>query len=93
MLLERMHLQLSDHVVEPGPFIRTEVDEFTPEIPGSTPAHHRLGNVKGRFMIRRMDPQLEGRPRLHFNKAEDTAASDGKIVEGAVAGYNIRRAE
>lgn len=82
--LERMHLQLPDHMVESGPFIRTEVDKFTPENPRATPPHNGLGNLNGRFIIRRMDPQMKRRPRLHFDEAEDTTASNGEITQSAI---------
>lgn len=88
-----MLFQLSDHIVEPGPFIRTEIDEFTTETSGSTPPHGGLGNLDGRFVPGCMDAQREDRPRPDIDEAEDTATSNGKIVESAVARYNIRRAE
>ncbi len=88
-----MLLQLSNHMVEPGPFIWAEVDELAPKTAGSTPSHDGLGNLDGRFVLGCMDAQREDRPRLHMDKAEDTATSNGKIVESAIPCYNIRRAE
>jgi hypothetical protein len=80
-------------MVEPGPFIRTKVDKFTSETSGSTPSHNGFGNLDGRFVLGCMDPQLKDRPRFHIDEAKNTATSNGKIVERAIARYNIRRAE
>ena len=80
-------------MVEPGPFIWAEVDELAPKTAGATPSHDGLGNLDGRFVLGCMDAQLEDRPRLHFNEAEHAATSNGKIVESAIARYNIRGAE
>ncbi len=91
--LERMLLQLPNHMVESGPFIWAEVDKFAPKASGPTPSHNGLGNLDGRFIPGCMDAQREDRPRLHIDEAEDTATSNGKIVESAIARYNIRRVE
>lgn len=88
-----MQLQPSDHVMKPGPFVRAEVGEFTPKTPGPTPPHNSLGNLDRRVLIGRMDLQLKNRPRLDIDAAENAAASNGKIVERAIARHKIRRAE
>jgi len=80
-------------MMEPGPFIWTEVDKFAAKTAGSTPSHDGLGNLDGRLVPGCMDAQLKGRPRLYINEAKDTATSNGKIVESAISRYNIRRAE
>jgi hypothetical protein len=71
-------------MLKPGPFVGAETHKLTSETTGSTPPYDSLGHLDGRVVVRGMNPQLKNCSGLDLDETEHAAASNGKIIEGAL---------
>ncbi len=78
-----------DDAVEPGPFVRGEIQTFTPETTGSGPPDDGLGNLDRGLVIGGAYLSLKSRTRLHFDETANAAASNRQVAQSSFARDNV----
>jgi len=86
---EGFSFQILNQMVESGPFIRTEVQEFTSETTGSGPPDDGLGNLDRGLVIGGVNLELKNRTGLYFNETANVAASNRQVAQSSFARDNV----